>query len=67
MSIAEQTVFMIGEPKHGLWRIQESGFIREYRKAGMTGLVDGTEANDWDALNQVGLSISFINCQLLIR
>ena len=42
----------IGEPKHGLWRGQESGFIREYRKSGMTGLEDGVDANDWDKLDQ---------------
>ena len=53
MSVAEQTAWMIGQPKHGLWRGQESGFIREYRKAGMTGLADAVDANDWDALTQV--------------
>ena len=32
-SIMEQTAIIIGEPKHGLWRIHENGFVREYLKA----------------------------------
>ena len=31
-NIAEQGLTMIGEGKHGLWRIQDNGMIREYRK-----------------------------------
>ena len=42
---------MIGEPKHGLWRGQESGFIREYRKAAKAGLKDGFDPNDWGSLS----------------
>ena len=51
LSVTEQTATMIGEPKHGLWRGQESGFIREYRKAGKAGLKDGLDANDWANLD----------------
>ena len=36
--IREQTLIMIGEPKHGLWRAQENGMVREYLKEDMDGL-----------------------------
>ena len=29
-TVMEQTAVMIGEPKHGVWRMQEAGLIREY-------------------------------------
>ena len=32
-TVLEQTAVMIGEAKHGLWRIHESGFIREYLRS----------------------------------
>jgi len=38
LNIFEQTVVFIGEPKLGLWRIQDNGFIREYRRYGKNGL-----------------------------
>ena len=31
---------MIGEPKHGIWRVHDNGHIREYRKFGKRGLED---------------------------
>lgn len=31
--------------KHGLWRIQENGLIREYRRKGKVGLRDGVNPN----------------------
>ncbi len=30
VNVAEQVFTMIGEGKHGLWRIQENGTVREY-------------------------------------
>jgi len=38
VNVVEQVFTMIGEGKHGLWRIQESGTVREYLKAGAQGL-----------------------------
>ena len=38
ISVREQIFTMIGEHKHGLWQVQESGFIREYLKANAIGL-----------------------------
>ena len=37
---------MIGEPKHGVWRIQDNGMIREYRRQGMPGLREEVQPND---------------------
>ncbi len=41
VNIVEQVFTMIGEGKHGLWRVQESGTVREYLKTGAKGLVPG--------------------------
>ncbi len=38
VTIAEQVLSMIGEGKHGLWRVQENGTVREYLKKGAKGL-----------------------------
>jgi len=38
MSVAEQVFTLLGEGKHGLWRVQENGMIREYLRRGATGL-----------------------------
>ena len=46
VNVNEQVFTMIGEGKHGLWRIQEAGFIREYLIPGKTGLKKGADAND---------------------
>lgn len=43
VNINEQVFTMIGEGKHGLWRIQEAGTIREYLIAGKTGLPKGAD------------------------
>ena len=32
-TVMEQTAVMIGEPKHGVWRMQDDGTIREYLSA----------------------------------
>ena len=45
MSVIEQTMIFIGEPKHGIWRIQDNGMIREYRKSAKPGLEIGVNAN----------------------
>ena len=46
LTIIEQTAWVVGEPKHGLWRFQENGLIREYRKKGKKGLPDGVNPHD---------------------
>lgn len=38
VTVAEQVMTMIGEGKHGLWRIQENGTVREYLRRGASGL-----------------------------
>lgn len=38
VSVAEQVLTMIGEGKHGLWRVQEAGTVRLYRRKDATGL-----------------------------
>jgi hypothetical protein len=43
VTIAEQVFTMIGEGKHGLWRIQENGTVREYLKKDAKGLAPNTD------------------------
>tara|TARA_R110002050_G_scaffold57423_1_gene128782 strand:+ start:2353 stop:3903 length:1551 start_codon:yes stop_codon:yes gene_type:complete len=43
VNIVEQVLSMIGEGKHGLWRIQENGTVREYLKVGAKGLTPGAD------------------------
>ena len=53
MSIMEQTAVVIGEAKHGVWRIQENGHVREYRKSETIGLAaggGGVDPNDESSL-----------------
>ncbi len=38
VNVVEQVLTMIGEGKHGLWRIQENGTVREYLAEGKQGL-----------------------------
>ncbi|HLU02516.1 MAG TPA: hypothetical protein VKZ94_07120 [Advenella sp.] len=45
VTIAEQVFTMIGEGKHGLWRVQEKGTVRAYLKKGMQGLAPGADLN----------------------
>ena len=45
VSVAEQVMTMIGEGKHGLWRMQEAGTIREYLKPGKTALAVNADLN----------------------
>lgn len=50
VNVVEQTMTMIGEGKHGLWRVQDNGTIREYRKKDAPGLEDGAGLFDEDNL-----------------
>jgi hypothetical protein len=43
LNVAEQVFTMIGEGKHGLWRVQESGTVREYLKKGASGLPENVD------------------------
>ena len=52
LSIYEQTAVLLGEAKHGLWRIQDNGHIREYRKPHKNGLQDTVDPNDPDLTQQ---------------
>ena len=36
---------LLGEAKHGVWRIQDNGHIREYRRYGKDGLLEKVEPN----------------------
>jgi len=53
LSVAEQVFTVIGEGKHGLWRIQESGLIREYRASGKQGLPEGSDISSQDNLDTI--------------
>lgn len=46
VNVAEQVFTMIGEGKHGLWRVGETGTIREYLKADAEGLPPDADLND---------------------
>ncbi len=43
VNVIEQTFTMIGEGKHGLWRVQDNGTVREYRRKDAEGLPDGVD------------------------
>lgn len=45
-TVAEQVFTLIGEGKHGLWRVQESGYIREYRRANAAGIEQDARLDD---------------------
>ncbi|HLS42059.1 MAG TPA: hypothetical protein VK026_02185 [Paenalcaligenes sp.] len=67
ISISEQVLTMMGDGKHGVWRVQEQGTIREYLKPGATGIKEGedifadankdTVANDYAPFIEGGESI----------
>ncbi len=46
INVAEQVMTMLGEGKHGLWRTQEAGTVREYLKPNATGLNEGSNLSD---------------------
>ena len=37
--------YLIGEPKHGVWRIQDNGHVREWRRRGHVGLDRNVDPN----------------------
>ena len=43
VNVVEQTMTMIGEGKHGLWRVQDNGTIREYIRKDAKGLMKGAD------------------------
>lgn len=53
VNVAEQVLTMIGEGKHGLWRVQESGTVREYLKKGATGLPENANLSAADNLAKI--------------
>ncbi|MGB4812299.1 MAG: hypothetical protein WBP13_07455 [Methylophilaceae bacterium] len=64
VNVAEQVMTMIGEGKHGLWRMQENGTVRQYLKAGHAGLAPNanplafanlaTIQNDYSSYDRAG-------------
>jgi len=44
VNVAEQVFTMVGDGKHGLWRYQDSGLIREYITSGADGSGGGVAA-----------------------
>jgi len=46
LTVAEQVFNLVGEGKHGLWRVQENGMVREYLRKGATGLPAGADLAD---------------------
>ncbi|MGF1769031.1 hypothetical protein L4D06_16810 [Enterovibrio makurazakiensis] len=54
VSVAEQVFTMIGEGKHGLWRVQENGNVRLYRKRQAQGLPVDTDIYSQDAIKKIG-------------
>jgi hypothetical protein len=53
MSVREQVVTVIGEAKHGLWRIHDNGMVRMYLKAGKSGLPVGVDVMDSGVLETI--------------
>ena len=45
MSAIRQTATVIGEPKHGVWRVQDNGMVRCWRRYGMVGLDMNVDPN----------------------
>lgn len=43
VNVVEQVFTMVGEGKHGLWRIHEKGTVRQYLKKGAEGLAEGAD------------------------
>ena len=58
VNVAEQVLTMIGEGKHGLWRVQESGTVREYLKKGATGLTENSNIFAKDSLKKMNSDYS---------
>lgn len=58
VNVAEQVFTMIGEGKHGLWRVQENGMVREYLKKGAKGLAKDANVLDDKNLDLIRESYS---------
>lgn len=43
INVMEQVFTMVGEGKHGLWRVQEAGMVREYLKPDAEGLPEDAD------------------------
>jgi hypothetical protein len=48
LSVREQVLTVIGEAKHGLWRIHDNGMVRLYRKHDAAGVPVGTDVYSLD-------------------
>jgi hypothetical protein len=46
LSVREQVLTVIGEAKHGLWRIADNGMVRLYRKHDAVGVPVGADVDD---------------------
>ena len=53
INVVEQVLTMIGEGKHGLWRIQDNGMVREYRKKKSKGIRKDTDIFDKKNLKNI--------------
>lgn len=53
VTVAEQVLTMIGEGKHGLWRVQENGTVREYLRKGAHGLPANADLNAKENLGKI--------------
>ena len=47
--------------KHGMWRVQENGFIREYRKKGQNGITENIDPNAATTLMDNGYKNAIYN------
>lgn len=59
ININEAVVTMIGEGKHGLWRTQDNGTVREYIEQNAAGLPEGTDILNPDAATLAALSSQY--------
>jgi len=46
LTVREQVLSVIGEAKHGMWRVHDNGLVRLYRKFGATGVPVGADVYD---------------------
>ena len=46
VNVMEQVFTLVGDGKHGLWRTQENGMVREYRRAGAQGIAANASVFD---------------------
>jgi hypothetical protein len=53
ITIREQVMTVIGEAKHGLWRVQDTGIVRLYRKHEATGVPVGADVYQEDLQDSI--------------